>query len=97
VPEILEAATENLTIIKDVDRMRAVLSRNLPRPIGFDLWQHIRADGALKLEITRTEQRVDRGGNEREVTVQDFERYGPILGGEMLRPDVTHRKADRGA
>jgi hypothetical protein len=87
VPEIIRAAEENLTIIKEVDRMRAVLSRNVPRLIGFDLWQHIRADGVLKLEVTRTERRVDRGGNEREVTVQDFERYGPIQGGEMLRPD----------
>jgi hypothetical protein len=89
IPEIIRVATDNLPILRDIDRLQAILSRNMPRLIGFDLWQHIRTDGALKIEVTRTEQRVDRSGNQSEVTVQDFERYGPIGGGSMLKPNAS--------
>jgi len=57
--------------------------------INFDLWQHVRSDGALKLTVSRTEQRVDRSGNQTEFTVQDFERYGPISGTIMLQPNAS--------
>jgi hypothetical protein len=89
VPHIIQAATDNLSLIRDIDRLQAILSRNMPKLIGFDLWQHIRTDGALKIEVTRTEQRVDRSGNQSEVTVQDFQRYGPIAGGTMLKPNAS--------
>ncbi|PDT68505.1 hypothetical protein CO675_39165 [Bradyrhizobium sp. C9] len=87
VPAAISAASENLPVLREIDRIRAILSRNVPRLIGFDLWRHVRADDALKLEVTRIEQRVDRSGNQTAVSVQDLTRYGPISGAIMLKPD----------
>jgi hypothetical protein len=39
-----------------------------------------------KITITRTEQRVDASGNQTEHRFEDFQRYGPIDGYEMLDP-----------
>lgn len=87
VPRAIDAASSNLPVLREIDRVRAILSRNLPRLIDFDLWRHVRADSALKLEVTRIEQRVDRSGNQTTVPVQDFTRYGPISGSIMLNPN----------
>jgi hypothetical protein len=88
VPKILDAIAHNTSIIEDIDRVRFIFSKRLGKAIDFDLWHHVRTDGALKVEVTRTEQRVGLDGNHTEVTVQDFQRYGPLAGHEMLKPDV---------
>ncbi len=88
VPTILEVIRHNSHIIDDIDRVRFILSKRLPKAIDFDLWEHLRTDGTLKIEVTRTEQRVDRSGNQTEVTIQDFRSYGPLYGYQMLKPDV---------
>ena len=51
IPEIIQAATDNLPLIWQIDRLQVILSLNMPKLIGFDLWQHIRTDGALKVEV----------------------------------------------
>ncbi|MDA9538782.1 hypothetical protein ACM41_21970 [Bradyrhizobium sp. CCBAU 21362] len=89
VPEALAAIDQNAPTIADIDRVRFILSDRMTRTIGFDLWEHLRSDGVLRYEVTRNERRVDRSGNENMVTVHDFERYGPLVGYEMLKPNVT--------
>lgn len=86
VPEMLAAISANIPIIDDIDRVRFILSRRVRPATNFDLWHHVRADGILKIGVTRTEQRVDRAGNQTEVTVDDFKRYGPLDGYQMLDP-----------
>ncbi|RXH39359.1 hypothetical protein XH94_18905 [Bradyrhizobium zhanjiangense] len=89
VPEALAAIEQNAPIISEIDRVRFILSDRMTRTIGFDLWAHLRSDGVLRYEVTRTERRVDRSGNESTATVYDLERYGPLAGFEMLKPNVV--------
>jgi len=86
VPQMLAAISENSAIIDDIDRVRFILSRRIGRAIDFDLWNHVRADGVLKVYVTRREQRVDRSGNQTEVLVDDFRRYGPSTVTRCLTP-----------
>jgi hypothetical protein len=86
VPQMLAVISANSAIIDDIDRVRFILSKRIRPAIDFDLWHHVRADGALKITITRIEQRVDTSGNQTEHRFDDFQRYGPIDGYEMLDP-----------
>lgn len=88
VPSALSAVEHNVPIIADIDRVRFILSERLTSTIDFDLWAHVRADGALKRQVSRTEHRIDRAGNERVVTVHDEVRYGPLAGYELVKANV---------
>jgi len=62
---MLAVISANSAIIDDIDRVRFILSKRIRSAIDFDLWHHVRADGALKIAVTRTEQRVDVGQPDR--------------------------------
>jgi hypothetical protein len=86
IGQCIEVIDANIPAVKEVDRVREILSRRIPHLIDFDLWRHVRADQRLKTESQRTAIQKDRLGEEREVTVRESLIYGPVIGHIMLQP-----------
>ena len=82
----LDVINDNSPAVKEVDRVREILSRRIPLLIDFDLWRHVRTDQRLKTENQRISIQKDRLGEEREVIVRESVVYGPVLGHIMLEP-----------
>jgi hypothetical protein len=48
IGQCIEAINANIPAVKEVDRVREILSRRIPHLIDFDLWSHVRADQRLR-------------------------------------------------
>jgi hypothetical protein len=81
--EVIEA---NIPAVKEVDRVREILSRRIPLLIDFDLWRHIRADQRLRMESERRTVTQDRYGEEHVTVTREVNVYGPVIGHIMLEP-----------
>lgn len=86
IKDCVDAIEGNTATVKEVDRVREILSRRIPHLIDFNLWHHVRTDQRLKTENQRRVWQKDRNGEEREVVVRENVVYGPVIGHTMLEP-----------
>jgi len=87
VPEAVRVVTAALPVALAVDHFRHALQARL-RLLKTDLWQQVRDDGQLLLNIERTQISTGRDGQQRTTTINDTRVYARLEGYRMLDPTL---------
>jgi hypothetical protein len=90
VPELIDVIDDAIPAAVAFDRFRRQLKDALKETAGLDMWDHVRDEGALRLETTRTEhfRRADGSEGSREVAAHTV--YGNLATYTFFAPRHTN-------